>query len=92
LPKTVFIIIFVCSVSLLAMYLYEISLIQMNETLWDVILFIQVIMCIFVVPVLLLLRIPFARYQIPFGPRAKIPVLGIVIIVLYLKVISTKSA
>lgn len=30
LPKTVFILTFACSVSLLAMYLYEISHIQMN--------------------------------------------------------------
>ena len=51
-----------------------------------------VIMCIVITPVLLLLKIPFATYQIPFGSQAKIPVLGIIIIVLYLRMLSHKSS
>ena len=37
-PKTIFTITFMCSVSLLAMYLYEISSIEMGENLWDFLL------------------------------------------------------
>jgi hypothetical protein len=88
LPKTVFILIFSCSVSLLAMYLYEISHIHMSETLWDIILSIQVILCTIIIPALLLLKIPFATYQFPF---AKIPVLAIVLILAYLRMLSVKS-
>lgn len=91
LPKTVFIITFSCSVSLLAMYMYEISHIHMSEALWDIILSLLVIMCTIVIPVLLLLKIPFATYQVPFGSKARIPVLGIVIIVYYLRMLSIKS-
>lgn len=86
-----FIITFACSVSLLAMYMYEISHIHMSETLWDVILSTLVIMCTIVVPVLLLLKVPFATYQVPFGARGRIPVLGAVIIILYLRMLSVKS-
>ena len=49
-------------------------------------------MCIVVIPILLLLRVPFATYQIPFGSKARVPVLGIVIIVLYLRMLSVKSS
>lgn len=91
LPKAVFILTFSCSVSLLAMYMYEISMIHMNETLWNVILAVQVIMCTVVIPVLLLLKVPFAMYQIPFGPKARIPVLGVIIILVYLRMLSAKS-
>lgn len=63
----------------------------MNEVLWDIILSLLVIMCTIVIPVLLLLKIPFATYQIPFGSKAKIPILGIVIIVFYLRMLSAKS-
>ncbi len=63
----------------------------MNEVLWDIILSLLVIMCTIVIPVLLLLKIPFATYQIPFGSKAKIPILGIVIIVFYLRMLSGKS-
>lgn len=91
LPKTVFIITFSCSVSLLAMYMYEISYIHMSETLWDLILSTLVIMCTIVIPVFLLLKVPFATYQVPFGSRARIPVLGALIIILYLRMLSVKS-
>jgi hypothetical protein len=40
---------------------------------------------------LLLLKIPFAMYQIPFGSKARVPVLGIIIICLYFKMLSDKS-
>jgi hypothetical protein len=71
--------------------MYEISHIHMSEALWDIILSLLVIMCTIVIPVLLLLKIPFATYQVPFGSKARIPVLGIVIIVYYLRMLSIKS-
>jgi hypothetical protein len=64
----------------------------MNEILWDIILSFLVIMCTIVIPVLLLLKIPFATYQIPFGSKAKIPILGIIIIIFYLRMLSAKSS
>lgn len=73
------------------MYMYEISMIHMNETLWNVILAVQVTMCTVVIPVLLLLKVPFAMYQIPFGSKARIPVLGVIIILVYLRMLSVKS-
>lgn len=63
----------------------------MSETLWDLILSTLVIMCTIVIPVLLLLKIPFATYQIPFGSRVKVPVLGIIIIIFYFRMLSIKS-
>ncbi len=63
----------------------------MSETLWDLILSALVIMCTIVIPVLLLFKIPFATYQIPFGSRARVPVLGIIIIIFYFRMLSIKS-
>ena len=74
------------------MYLFEICHVDISDSLWDIILSLLVIMCIVINPVLLLLKIPFATYQIPFGSQARIPVLGIVIIVLYLRMLSIKSS
>lgn len=51
-----------------------------------------VIMCTIVTPVLLLLKIPGSGYRIPFGSRARVPIVGIVIIVLYLRMLTLKSA
>jgi hypothetical protein len=48
-------------------------------------------MCTVVIPVLLLLKIPFAMYQIPFGSKARVPVLGLIIIVVYLRMLSSKA-
>ena len=66
------------------MYLYEISLIDMSDALWDFVLSVQVLMCTIFIPVCLLFRIPFATYRINIKGKTKIPILGIILIVIYL--------
>ena len=88
MPKTIFIITFVCSLSLLAMYLYQISLIHLSETLWDFMLSTLVIKCTIIIPICLLLRLPFATYRLTFRGKTKIPIFGIIIIIFYLRILS----
>lgn len=88
LPKTIFIVTFVCSLSLLAMYLYEISSIHLSEALWDFLLSMEVFMCIIVIPTCLILRLPFATYQITVRKKTKIPIFGIVFILVYLRILA----
>lgn len=92
LPKVIFIITFACSVSLEAMYLYEISSIHMREALWDFILSVQVIMCIIVIPIVLLMKVPFATYQLPISSSTRLPIFGIINVVVYLEILSYWSA
>ena len=88
LPKIIFIVTFACSVSLLAMYLYEISLIHMQEALWNFLLSVLVIMCTIIIPIVLLLKFPYATYKIPIGSQTKVPVIGIIIVLSYLKMLA----
>lgn len=92
LPKIIFIITFTCSVSLLAMYLYEISLIHMSETFWDILLSVLVIMCTIVIPLVLLMKLPYATASLPLCSGTRVPIPAIIIVVLYLKLLSYWSA
>ena len=93
LPKTIFIVTFVCSLSLLAMYLYEISHINLPDSLWDLTLSVLVINCTILIPITLLLKLPYATKQIPI-PRtdARIPIVAICLIILYLRLLSVWSS
>ena len=87
LPKIIFIVTFTCSVSLLAMYLYEISLIHMSETFWKILLSVLVIMCTVVIPLVLLMKLPYATSKIPICSGIKVRIPAIIIIIMYLKLL-----
>ena len=86
LPKSIFTVTFMCSLGLLLMYLYEIFRLDIPETIWDFILAILVIMCVIIIPVCLMFRVPYITYRCKIG-RYKIPIVAIIIMFLYLKVL-----
>ena len=47
-----------------------------------------VIMCTIVIPTCLLLRFPFATYRVTIKGKTKIPILGIIIIIAYFRVLA----
>jgi len=80
-----------CSLGLLLMYLYEIFQITIGETIWDFILAILVIMCVIIIPVCLMFKLPYITYS--FSVRGyKIPVFAIIIMFLYLKIMLSWSS
>lgn len=91
LPKTIFIVTFMCSLGLLLMYLYEIFQVEVSETIWDFILAILVIMCVIIIPVCLMFRLPYITYGIKIKGY-KIPLLAIAVIFLYLRIIAFWSS
>lgn len=90
--KIIFTLTFVCSLSLLAIYLYEISNIQLSSSLWDIILSTLVIICTIVIPIALLLKLPYATKHIKIvGTQSNIPLIAFALITLYLWVLYTCS-
>lgn len=87
LPKTIFTITFMCSLGLLLMYLYEIFQVSVSTHIWDFILAILVIMCVIIIPVCLMFQIPFITYTFTLKGY-RLPIIAIVTIVLYLRIIS----
>ncbi len=73
------------------MYLYEISLIDMSDSLWDFMLSVLVLMCTIFIPVCLLFRIPFATYKLPICGKTKIPIVAITLIIIYLRILALWS-
>jgi hypothetical protein len=91
LPKSIFTVTFMCSLGLLLMYLYEIFQLAVAEAIWDFILAILVIMCVVIIPVCLMFRLPYITYSIKIW-RYRVPVLAVIVIVGYLKILASWSA
>ena len=90
LPKFIFTVTFMCSLGLLLMYLYEIFRIDIPETIWDFILAILVIMCVIIIPICLLFRLPYITYQYKIKTY-RIPIVAIIVMFLYFKIIISWS-
>lgn len=90
LPKSIFTVTFMCSLGLLLMYLYEIFQVKISESIWDFILAILVIMCVIVIPVCLMFRLPYITYSFTIKGY-KLPIFAIIVMLLYLKIIASWS-
>lgn len=85
--KMVFIATFMCSLGLLAMYLYEISLINIPDIFWYIILSSLVFISLIVIPISLLFKIPMILKQFNLG-KCRVPILAIVAVLAYLRILS----